>query len=280
MIRLNQRRKGLFQVTGATDRVIAGVAVVRGGSVLQISGHIDVMPVQRLAIEEVVNFSLKAYMIPVPDFDTSIGYDVLWDRFVPKDDSATDTIDIDEAAADTDPEDEPGSVDLERILGLHGSRLIRVFDRKTEFSVAGFPRHIHLDTTHFYWPSIRIPVRINRKISASEPSVVVFGMSSPNMGEHTTTLHVTPTIQEWAKMLFLPDTLTDMLKQAIGAVETGAETPYVEAQALIVKLMAPKMIEEATRATDYLATSLEVGVDLNFKVGYPDNEIRGELSAE
>ena len=158
MIRLNQRRKGLYEVTGQSDLVIAGVAIVRGGSVMQVQGHIDVMPIQALTIRQVANFSIKAYVIPVPDFDTAITYDVLWDRFVPKDDAATDSIDIDEAAADTDVEDEPGMVDLESILGLHGTKLTRVFSRKTEFSVAGFPRHIHKDTTHFYWPSIRIPI--------------------------------------------------------------------------------------------------------------------------
>ncbi len=280
MLRLNQRRKGLYEVTGQSDEVVAGVAITRGGSLLQVQGHIDVMPIQRLAIEEVVNFSLSAYVIPVPDFDTSITYDVVWDRFVPKDDEATDPIDIDEAAADANPEDEPGDIDLEAVLGLHGTRLTRIFSRKTEFSVAGFPRHIHLDTTHFYWPSIRIPIRINKRVNCSEPCVVLFGLTSPLMDSHATTKHSTPTLQEWAKMLFMPDTITDMLKQAIGAVETGAETPYVEAQALIVKLMAPLMIEEAARGSDYLATSLDVGVDLNFKVGYPDSEMRKELTAE
>ncbi len=279
MVILNQVRKGLYRIATNVDTVVAGVAVPRGASVNQVSGHIDIMTSARIAINDRVNYGLRAFLIPVPDFDTSVTYDVLWDRLVPKDDAATATVDADEAAADTASMDILGEPDLETIMGLHGAKLSKIYKRLVEWSYASKPMHAHLDTTHFYLPGERHKININRKIVAREPSILMFGITNGITTNTAVTLPSTPTITEWARMMTLDHTLQEMMLNFIGAVESGAETPYEEAQALVVKLMEPTTIEQASVAGFYLATTLEANVSLNFKVQYPMKRLNRELTS-
>lgn len=283
MVILNQKRMGLYRVNGSSDRVVAGVAVPRGARVTQVSGFIDVMPVSRMNLTDILPFSLRGFMVPVHDFDTQITYDQIWDNLVPKDDAATDTIEADEAAGDTTAIDTPGLPDLETIMGIHGTKLISVFKRQETFSYAGHPRFMHNDeitpfTDRFYWPAKRFPIKMNRGYSAVEPSLFLLAVSNPVTTATVTTLHSSPTITEWSRMAVLEYTLHQMMINFIGAHESGAESPYVEAQALIVKLMEPAVIEETNRAGHLRALSLDVNVQLNFKVDYPEKRLSGELT--
>lgn len=284
MVILNQIRKGLFRVAPAGDRVVAGVAVPRGAKVTQVSGHLDIMPNARINIDEVVNFSIRGFMIPVHDFDTQITYDQIWDNLVPKDDAATDTIDADEDSGDTTAIDTPGLPDLETIMGIHGTKLTSVYKKKLEWSYASHPMHSHIDvitpfTQHFYWPAERYRINLNRGYSADEPSLFLIAVSNPASSATATALHSSPTITEWARMSVLEYTLQQMMINFIGATEAGAQTPYVEAQALVVKLMEPTVIEEAAVAGHYVDPNLNVGVALNFKVQYPEMRVKGELTS-
>ncbi len=284
MVILNQVRKGLYQIGSSNDRVVAGVAVPRGAKVTQVQGHIDIMPSARLAIDNVMNYSLRGFMIPVHDFDTQITYDQIWDNLVPKDDAATDTIDADEAAGDTTAIDTPGLPDLETIMGIHGTKLVSVYKKKVEMSYASNPQHSHIDvitpfTDHFFWPSQRHSITMNRGYMASEPSLFLIAVSNPASSNTGVTLHSSPTITEWSRMSVLEYTLQQMMINFIGAVEAGAQTPYVEAQALIVKLMEPTTIEEASVAGHFAAPAIQASVALNFKVDYPEKRLGGELSA-
>lgn len=280
MVILNQKRHGAYEVATGADRVVAGVAVPRGASVLQVSGHIDVQCQIPIITHEFLNYSIRGYLIPVPDFDTPDTYDDLWDRLVPKDDAATDTIDVDEAAADTQAIDQIGLPDLETILGVRGTKITSVFKRQEEVSYASNAKGFHIvSTVPFYFPGWRVPIKINRKVSAKEPSVLLFALSNPGTGTPVTALHSSPTITEWARMLVLEHTLQEMMLNFLGAVEAGAETPYVEAQALIVKLMEPTAIEEAARAGAFSERALDVNAKLNFKVQYPMKSVKRELTS-
>lgn len=278
MVILNQKRKGLYSVAATVDRVVAGVAVPRGARVTQVSGHIDVMTTTRMIIDEVLDYSLRAFMIPVHDFDTQITYDQIWDNLVPKDDAATDTIDADEAAGDVVAIDTPGLPDLETIMGIHGTKLISVYKRQGQFSYPSHPMHAHLDTNAKYWPGERHNIKINRPIFAPEPSLLLFAVSNPASLATRTTLDSSPTITEWARMSVLEYTLQQMMINFIGAVETGAETPWEEAQALIVKLMEPAQIEESAVTGHFLSLALQANVKMNFKVDYPEKRLGGELT--
>ncbi len=199
MVSLNQKRKGMYQIAAATDRVVAGVAVPRGAKVSQVSGHIDIMTTTRLPIDQVANYSLRGFMIPVHDFDTQITYDQLWDNLVPKDDAATDTVDVDEAAGDSQAIDQPGLPDLDTIMSIHGTKLISTYKKMVEMSYASNPQHSHIDvitpfTDHFYWPAQRHGIRLNRGYFAPEPSLFLLAVSNPATTSTTTTLSVAAAI--------------------------------------------------------------------------------------
>lgn len=284
MVILNQKRKGLYQIAGAVDRVVAGVAVPRGARVTQVAGHIDIMPISRLPIDTVLNYSLRGFMVPVHDFDSQITYDQIWDNLVPKDDAATDTIDVDEAAGDATAIDTPGLPDLDTIMGIHGTKLLSVYKKQLEFSYAANPMHAHNDeitpfTDRFYWPAVRHSIKLNRGYTAVEPSLFLLAVSNPASAATATGLHSSPTITEWARMSVLEYTLHQMMINFIGATEAGATTPYIEAQALIVKLMEPTTIEEASVAGHYIERVLQASVALNFKVDYPEKRLDGELTS-
>lgn len=284
MVILNQKRHGLFQVATATDRVVAGVAVPRGAKVTQVQGHIDVMPTARVAIDAAINYSLRGFMVPVHDFDTQITYDQIWDNLVPKDDPATGTISADEDAGDSQAIDEIGFADLETIMGIHGTKLISTYKREMEMSYASHPMFSHNDqitpfTDSFYWPAERHNIKLNRGYFAVEPSLFLLAVSNPGTGGTATATHSSPTITEWSRMSVLEYTLQQMMINFIGAVESGAETPFEEAQALIVKLMEPTAIEEAARGGGFFAPTLNVNAKLNFKVMYPEKRLGGELTS-
>lgn len=264
---------------GGEDQVVAGVPVPEGGSVLQVQGFVDVMTNARMKVDEMCGYSLNMYMIPLQDFDTTVTYDILWDKLVPKDDTDTDLLVLDEAAVDIAPEEEPGDPDLETILGIHGTPLQVMFRRNQMFTFPSNPRHVHLDTSHYYWPSERVPINITRRVYASGPSMCLFGFSSPTMDITTTGLRSTPVLKDWGRMQFIQDTLKDMLKNALGLVEAGAETPYVDAQAFLVDLLESNVIEEALAADHLLSMAYNVFTRLNFKVDMPENNGKAELTS-
>ncbi len=278
MVRFNMKREGLFRVTSDSDKVIAGVPIPPGGAVLQVQGHVDVMTDVCVAIDAEVRYALNAYVIPMTDFDSSVDVNTLWDNIVPKDDAATGDIEANESSADGDPEYEPGSPDLETIVGIHGTPLVPVFRRERAMTYASHPMFAHLDTTNFFWPAERIPVSISKKVRVDQPSMLLWGFSSPLLDITTTSSLVTPTLQEWGRMQFMKDALTDMMKNALQLVEAGSETPYEEAQAHIVKLLEKVVIEEAGVAAHLTAVAFNVYSSMNFKVDMPEQGVNLELT--
>ncbi len=284
MVILNQKRQNGTQVPAGADLVIAGVAVPRNGAVVQVSGHLDVMPTARLPIDSLTNFSVRMYLIPMPDFDTQDSYDDIWDRFVPKDDAATDTIDVDESAADSDEVDTLGIPDLESIMGIRGTKLTSVYKRGVEWSYASkpmYPTHDQITpfTDEFFWPAERFPININRKVGTPEPALLLLAVSNPVTTNTTSTGHSSPTIQEWGRMTMMDETLKQMKMAYLGETEAGATVIWTEAQALAVKLMEPPVVESGAVAGHYLESTLQASCKLNFKVQYPEMSIRREISS-
>ncbi len=284
MVILNQKRKGARTVLTAADQVLAGVAVPRNGAVLQVSGHLDVMTLARLSKNSIVNFSVRMFFIPMPDFDTQDTYDDIWDRFVPKDDAAAATIDADEAAPDGDEIDEIGKPDLESIMGMRGTKLISVYKRVVEWTYASKPQAFVHDqitpfTDEFFSPAERFTFNVNRKVATSEPGLLLLAVSNPGTGNTTTSQDSSPTIQEWGRMTMMDETLKQMKIAYLGETEAGATVVWTEAQALAVKLLEPQVIEDSTRAGHYVAATLSASASLNFKVQYPEMSLRAEISS-
>lgn len=276
---LNMKRFGAFQIDIGMDQVIAAAPVPAGGSSLQISGSVHVQTKLRVDILEKLRYSLKGYLIPIPDFDTQVTYKALWDKMVPKDDSATDSIDQDEAAGDAAPEDEPGDPDLEVIMGLSGTKLTKWFDRKRWISYASHPTGFEQNTTWFYWPAEVVNVNVNRKIFAEEPSMLMLALSSPSLDITTTSLRSTPTRQDWARMDDIDDTLNDMRKAVLDLEEVAGDAPYTTAQIMIVDLLEQAMMEEAAVGNDFRAVEWRVLSSINFKVDMPGPRPQREITA-
>lgn len=275
---LNMHRTGAYTVATNSDQVIMGVPIPPGGRLLTVQGSVHVNTTARIALEAIVMYGLKGYVMPVFDPDTPQTYDALWDALVEKDQPGTSQLDIDTSAGDTEPDTELGQLDMQQVLGINATELIEVFKRERFITFASHPMHAHLDTTHFYHPGERFSLKITRPVAVEQPAMFLLALSSPDMGTTTTSLRSTPSEKDWAQLVYIEDLVSDMVKNAIGLVEAGAETPYVEAQALIASLLEDTAIEESARAADFLATSWDVLIDATAQVEMNQPSANRQLS--
>ena len=175
------------------------------------------------------------------------------------------SLDVD--AADTAPEEEFGEGNIQQVLGITAVDLVQVFKRERLMSFASHPLHGHLDTSvHYYWPAETFAVSLTKPVRVEQPAMLMFGFSSPSMDQTTTTTRSSPSEIDWSRMLYMADTVRDLVKNAIGLTEAGAETPYVEAQTLIASLLEDKLIEETAVADHFQEVTWNVLVDVTAQI--------------
>lgn len=275
------RRKSLTQVAGGSDTVLAGCPVPPGGRLTQAHINISAVLLQALAIEEVVEYGVAGYLLPVLDPDSATGFNTIWDTLVPKDDvAADDTIDLDTGTSDTTPFAELGEVNMNAVLGIDGVDSVEFFRNDGFISYASNPQGFHKDTTLFYLPAVSIRATAKRGYATEQPAVALLGFASPVLGQTQVGSHSAPSKSSWGMMMFLESTITDMMKLLFSLPEAGAESPYEEASAFITDLLEPVMTEETNRATDWLSTSWDVNTKVTFQVFMPDLSSMGNLSSQ
>lgn len=264
---VNMHRTGAFQVGGNSDQVIMGVPIPPGGRLLNVQGTVHVKLTFRSVIEDILMYGVKGFVFPVFDPDTPVTYDALWDSLVEKDQAGTGTLDLDEGGSSGSPEAELGELNLQDVLQIGATDLIEVFKRERMWTFASHPLHAHRDTgVDYYLPAETFPLKITRPVSVEQPAVFLLGFSSPGMDSTTTALRSTPSEKDWVQMVYMDDTVSDMVKNAAGLVEAGAETPYVEAQALIASLLEDTVIEETAVAAHFKSQAYDVLVNATAQV--------------
>lgn len=276
---VNMHRTGLFRVVKNTDQVIASAPIPPGGRLISAQGQFHILTDSILALNNVVSYGIGGYVVPVLDPDTPVTVDTLWDTLIEKDDTAAADLDLDTADADTDPEYEVGSPNIQRILQINATETAQVFKRRRWLTLASHPQNVHFDNTLKFIPGEVVPVSVNKQVAVNAPSMLLFGFSSPNLDVTTTGLESTPTEQQWGFMSYMKSTVMDMVKDALVAFEAGAETPYAEAAALISKLLEDTAIEETVMAAQMVAVDFQVLVDMTIQVLMPEQSDLTQLTA-
>lgn len=260
-----------------SDRVFAAIAIPPGGvfhaADITLKIHGAETPIAQTKL-----LGIDGYIVPVHDIDAGDLYDTVWDLQVPKSAEGVDTLDLDVETTDSDPDFEMGEIDWNAVFGFeHGNQ--RIHKSRYTFTAADYPAGLGTtgSFTH-YLPTKKIRIKVRSGGRAEVPSLVMFALSSPVLDRTTATNLTMPTDQEWLQLQLLRDTATDALKQLIGLIETGAETPYVEAAAFLSKTLAPDPFEET--AAEFASTTWQVLAQARFVMSVPGELSVGRLEGE
>jgi len=249
MLHMIARRRGMYDVTVGTDTVIGGITLPSDTVVRDVRATFDILDSGAgfLAKNVGIMYGIEGYILPLLDPDSAIEFNVLWDNLVPKD-TDTETIDLDTGAADTTPFFEPGEIDWSKVLDV-GLRPRKIYSRYKLMTFNNAAQHGQDEETPFAAQWVggdRVHVRIRRSLHVSQPSVLLFAFASPAVDDTTTTPETALTEPNLSQVKYMEETLERAHLTLIGLTEAGAETPFVEAGALIKTHLEPDMFEQTS----------------------------------
>lgn len=256
-------------VSSNTDEAIAFAAIPSESNLNGCQGEVHVQGVANEAITSVSMYGCDAWLIPVGDPDTPDLIDDLWDRFVEKDfDLISGSFDLDTASPDTQPFDEPGTHNTDRIASIEAlEQSQRFFRRRKILSFVTGPRGFIDAAPDSYNPGDFFKVRTRRNMHADVPSVAVFGFGSPDLADTTVTHPSSPTETEWLQIKYMEVVLEQAWMDLAGLTEAGAETPWEEAVALIADQLEPNVVEDTAAA--FKPTAYNVWCQMTFDITVP-----------
>lgn len=276
-------RHSLGQVVAAAgaDIVVGGVLLPSESVLNNVWGDVHAVSLISMDFDRAVLYGCSGYVLPVEDPNATNAFDTIWDTMVPKDtDFAAGALDLDAESANTSPEFEPGEPNINRLMDLQvNDQDLRWFHRRKMLSFATRPTGFDSgDTPKSFIPADNFRVRSRKNIEADYHSAALLGFSSPGMDDVTTTSWVSAADSvHWMQLKYLDVTLEQAFMQLAGLVETGAETPWEEAAALLEDLLEPTVVE--ITAGDFTAPSWNVFAALTFDVTVPGLIAKQQISA-
>lgn len=248
-MRIMCRRFAHRLVPADSDEVMFGVPIPAGGSLNNIWLNMKLVGPEETGVRTANIYGVSGFVIPIPDPDTQITYQTVWDRFIPKDVAGGSTqgfFDIDTVASDTTPEFEPGLVDWSGVFDLTALDPVEIFRRRKLITLAdsavGYQQKD--SASDLFVPTDRFSSHIGRRVKVNMPSVCLIAVSSPQTTTTQTTEFQTPTEGQWSIMQHMERVLEDMVYFGIGFVEAGAETPYDLASDFLESLLEEVYFEE------------------------------------
>lgn len=250
MTRIIGRRLTHDRIPIASDRVVAAFPIPRGGRLNNIHLAMDMVALdaQSLSADQMVAYGVSVYVVPIPDPDASLAYDTAWDQLIPKDNALGDLVDLDTANASTNAAFEPGSFNIAGVFDMVGLMPKKIFQRRKYLSYAsgfGAIGGAALDNWH---PADSFSTKISRRVNCSMYSYVLVGVSSPDMTVTSTGFPDPPNEAEWAMIQYIDIFIEQMFIASLNLQETGAESPYEEAETFITELLEDTIAEDTADA--------------------------------
>lgn len=251
MLRLFGRRYFKGSVAAGTDQVFAG-AVLPGGSVLHaVNFDVHLLRTAQLTTAAACMYAVKGFILPILDPDGAATFDSIWDTLVQKD---TDSIgvDLDTAAADATPFNEPGESEFAKILDV-GLRPKEIYRRERLLTLAKGSVATFQDTeTPFavsWVPGDTFQLRLRSRYRVSQPSIVAFALASPSLDDTSNAVSKATGLgvvaePELAQLRYLSDVIKRALVHQMFVTEAGAESPWEEATALLKLVLEPDVFED------------------------------------
>lgn len=246
MLRMQARRNWFVQAAAGTDAIGFGITLPSDTVVHRVNVKGSFVGATEAATAfNAFGVAFECWLLPLLDPDAGLTYEAIWDNLVPKD-TDVEVLDLDTAAADTNPFWEPGELDMGRIMDV-GLRPRKLFHEHAYITIANGAVIVWQDNqTPFvlkYWPGGTMGFSLRRGFRVKQPSVLVCAIASPNINDTTAT---PPTVLSEAQIpqtKYMGDVLKRALMHQLGVVEAGAETPWEEASAVLRKHLVPDVFE-------------------------------------
>lgn len=242
MLKLIVRRVAARNAGIGTDNVVVGLSMPGGTAVTDIRIKMGVEAIAKQAMNKVVAYAVEGWVLPVHDPDAGASFTSLIDALVPKD-TDVQVLDLDTAAADATPFFEPGEAEWGQLFDV-GLKPRRIYHRHKFLNFAMSPVGYNLlpsSDVPEWWPVDSFNIHIKRTIRVKNPSILVFALASPAMDDKSATGESALAEAEWAQVKYTGHVLERAMLHLLGLTETGAETPWEEATALLQKHMQPDM---------------------------------------
>lgn len=277
MIRMIGRRMSHVLTGTGVDDVLVGMSLPSGTVIHDIKLHVQEVgaTASLLAIALATMYDIEGYILPVLDPDAAETMDAIWDKLVPKDTDA-DTMDLDTVAEDTSPAHEPGEHVMAEIVNV-GLKPQKIFKRTRLLTAASKGSFAFVEggagetgiqlwspRDEFFW-------RKRKAYRIRQPSILVFAQSSPALDDTTNTVYTAMTEPKWAQVKYIGNVVMRALMDHLGITETGAESPWEEASALLKEHLEPDVFEETSG--HFFAEQFNVTTELMV-----DHSVPGELS--
>lgn len=261
-----------------TDRVIAGIAIPRGGVFHGFNGTVQIRSLESVVIKEGM-YALSMYSAPVLNPATAQTFDQLWDKTIPKNlAESAGILDLDTGTTVATPEYEPGGVNWRGLYDMESGpkRLYR--HRKLMSAVdAGAGLGVTTGFTH-YIPMDTVRVAVAGGFRAVVPSVVMLAISNPVISGTTSTTPALPTEKEWYMLQMLERTAENALEFLIGMHIGGTQEGNEEAAVFLDKVLAPQWFEES--GGDWGIQTWEVSCHSKWTMSVPGRMNVGTLDGD
>ena len=267
MQRMLAKRMSQLLIPNASDEVLFGFSLPSDTVVHDIRAEVHYTgPV--LTVSNALMVGLEMYVLPVTDPDNGASYNTIWDQLVPKDTDA-ETVDLDTSGLDTQPFWEPGEPDWTQLfdIGVRPRKLFGKYEMITIVNTDGFSFEDTNTPFSVKWlPARKVQVRVRRRFRVSQPSVVVCALGIAGGDDTTTTIETALAENEWARVKYISHVLEFAISHLFGLTESGAETPWEEATALLKKILEPDPVEETAGTFNSQALNVFSRARMDFSV--------------
>lgn len=245
--RIFARRASQIRTGTGADKVLFGMSFPTGTVIHDMKAQVQMVgTTEQLARNVACWYGFSGYLIPVVDPDAAVGFETLWDSFVPKDVlPGNGSLDLDTQTADSTPFFEPGLPDFASMfdVGLqpervyHRDRLLTVLSAAHVFQDAETPFNI------VWMAGDKFMARVKKSYRLTQPMSLIYSVAVPATTATTTVVEAALAENEWSRLRYIDEVLSNSMRQQLGLVEAGAETPWEEATLLLRKVVEPDVHE-------------------------------------
>lgn len=230
--------------TPGEDRVVAAISLPSDCMLRNVWMNFHYVGAQT-EFNQAVMYALTGYILPVTDPDAANQFNTIWDQQVPKDleRSAGAGLDLDGAGIDSTNEFEPGEMNAQNLFDL-GRRPEQIFRRRKMLSFAVSPHGFRDGTPKTYIPIDNFTTQLKKTYRTSVPSIVAFALSSPMLTDTISAPNIPLLESGWAMIKYAELLLENAMMDMLGLIETGAETPFEDAAAVLAGYVEPDVEED------------------------------------